>query len=264
MLAAARDPSLPKIALPKFSDDQTEWDSFKERFTSLVKNRTSLSAVDKLQHLLPCLKGDAARRLRNLEVIGSNFEIAWDALLRRYDNKGLKLALQLNKLLSMQPAICRSVAEITHLMDTTDEATRALLLLKRPVDQWDDWLVHLIVYNLDPDTREDWRKSLEGELNFPTYQQLVTFLEGRVQSLDTAHCNNSVMGKCKFKVNGSPKTYNSLSEAPASTSARPQCIVCNAKHHLTYCPAFSNVSYDRKVKAVREHRLCLNSGVDTQ
>ena len=146
--------SLPKLSLPKFSGVQTEWDSFKERFSSMAKDQTALTPVLKLQHLLACLEGDAAGRLRNLEVVGTNFDVAWTVLLRRYDNKRLKLAVQFNKLLSMQQATSRSVSEITRFMDISDECRRALRLLDRPIDQWDDWFVHLIVHNLDADTRE--------------------------------------------------------------------------------------------------------------
>ena len=162
----------------------------------------------KLQHLLACLDGEAARRLRNIEVIGSNFDVAWAALLCRYDNKRLKLAVQLNNLMSMPPASSKSVAELTRLIDVSDESRRALRLLDRPIDHWDNWFVHLIVYNLDADTREDWEKSLEGSANFPTYKQLISFLEGRTQYLDTAHCNTSASGRSKQKTNSVIKSNN--------------------------------------------------------
>ena len=64
-------------------------------------------------------------------------------------------------------------------------------LISKVIKNNDDWFIHLIVYNLDADTREEWEKSLEGSANFRTYQQLISFLEGRTQSLDTAHCNTS-------------------------------------------------------------------------
>ena len=57
----------------------------------MVKDGPDLAPVLKLQHLLSCLDGDAARRLSNLQVIGANFEVAWDTLECRYDNKRLRL-----------------------------------------------------------------------------------------------------------------------------------------------------------------------------
>lgn len=141
------DSSLPKLSLPKFNGQQEEWESFKEIFSSMVKDSPTLTPVLKLQHLVTCLEGDARRRVDNMAIIGANFEVAWNALETRYDNKRLRLAVQLNKLLGMPPASCKSVAEITRLLDTTNQCIRALRSLKRPVDTWDDWLVQLVVFN---------------------------------------------------------------------------------------------------------------------
>ena len=72
----------------------------------------------------------------------------------------------------MPPTSSKSVAELTRLIDVSDEIRRALRLLDRPIDQLDDWFVHLIVYNLDADTRKDWEKSLESRFTV-THQRLV-------------------------------------------------------------------------------------------
>ena len=65
--------SLPKLKLPTFAGKQEDWDTFKEVFSSMVKDNLSLTPILKLQHLISCLEGEAARRLANFEVIGSNF-----------------------------------------------------------------------------------------------------------------------------------------------------------------------------------------------
>ena len=96
--------SLPKLQLPKFSGNQTDWDSFKSVFSSMVKDEPTLTPVLKLQHLLAALEGEGARRVCNLEVTEPNFDVAWNALLRRYDNKRLRLSVQINRLLSMSAA----------------------------------------------------------------------------------------------------------------------------------------------------------------
>ena len=198
-----------------------------------------------------------------MEGIGSNFYVAWAALLRRYDNRRLKLPVQLNKLLSMPPASSKSVAELTHLIDVSDESRRALRLLDRPIDQWDDWFVHLIVYNLDANTRKDWEKCLEGSADFPTYNQLISFLEGRTQSLDTAHCNTSAPVRSKQKTNSFTKSNNTFAAHHSSESTTPkssanQCVSCKAKHHLPYCQTYQKMAMEKKLKLVRDHRLCHN------
>ena len=90
--------SLPKLSLPRFSGNQTEWGTFKERFSSMVRNDTTFSSVVKLQHLLSCLDDDAARRVKNLQIIGSNFAVAWEILTKRYDNNRVRLSAHMRRL----------------------------------------------------------------------------------------------------------------------------------------------------------------------
>ena len=160
--------SLPKHQLPRFSGEQVEWENFRERFSALVKNDTTLGSVLKLQHLLSCLDGEPARRVRNLSMIGTNFAVAWDILLKRYDIPAHRLSTHLRKLLRLPTAVCKTAVEITSLMDTIAAAQRAFTLLDRPVDQWDDWFIEIIVLRLDQDLREDWRKTREGKPELPS------------------------------------------------------------------------------------------------
>ena len=178
--------SLPKFQLPRFSVEQVEWEKFRERFCAMVKNDTTLSSVLKLQHLLSCLDGEPARRVRNLPMIGTNFAVAWDILLKRYDIPAHRLSTHLRKLLRLQTAVCKTAVEITSLMGTIAAAQRAFTLLARPVDQWDDWFIEIIILRLDQDLREDWRKTCEGKTELLFYKDLTTFLENRVLTLTTS------------------------------------------------------------------------------
>ena len=144
--------SLPKVSLLTFSGIQTEWETLKERFNAMVRTNTSLSLVVKLQHLLSCLEGEPTRRIKNFEITGSNFTVAWEALTRRYDNKQVRLSAHLQKFLSMPAAYSRSSKHISDLLDAVALAKRAFSLLGRPVDQWDDWFIDIVTSRLDERT----------------------------------------------------------------------------------------------------------------
>ena len=88
----------------------------------------------------------------------------------------------------MQPSLKKSVAEFTRLLDTTNECRRGVRALGEPVDHWDRWFVNLIVFNLDVHTRELREQHLPADNAPPTYDQLVKFLESKIQALDTTHC----------------------------------------------------------------------------
>ena len=105
-------PSTPKVSLPTFSGKQEEWESFKQRFSSLIKDNQSLSEVTKLQHLLNALQGSAGARLKGIEIIPTNFQGACDLLIRRYDNPHIRLSKHLETLIQLPVVHTRSVSEL--------------------------------------------------------------------------------------------------------------------------------------------------------
>lgn len=261
--------SVPFLKRPSFSGRQEDWETFKETFTAMIKNDSSMMPTLKLQHLISCLEGDAARRLSNFRVTGANFDVAWQALCRRYDNHRLRLSTQLNSILKCPPIGKRSVAEFSRLIDTMAQSIRALKLLNRPVEHWDDWFIQLTVTKLDASTREDWEKSLEGTDEFPTYDQLVLFLENRIKSIETARSNDSssISGKSKpSQVFGKSVTVHHSSSTPTTRDSairvkpktRTHCILCKGDHYINYCPEFAKRSVTSRLQLVKELRLCHN------
>ncbi|KAL7291717.1 hypothetical protein TKK_0014506 [Trichogramma kaykai] len=256
--------SLPKLTLPKFSGQQAEWDSFKSLFTSMVKDSATLTPTLKLQHLLACVEGDARRTIKNIEVNGDNFEVAWTALSRRYENKRLRISVYMKRLLYMPKATKKSVEEYTRLLDTTNECRRGLSSLGEPVDHWDRWFVSIIVFNLDTHTRELWEQHLPADGVPPSYEQLIKFLENRVQALDTANCADTETSQrsARFSKETAQKS-KSISAHHASGAQSPvrqvsKCTLCTAAHRLGSCPEFNKLSVDQRWKYARDQNLCFN------
>jgi hypothetical protein len=67
-------PPLPRIELPTFSGAYSEWESFRDAFTTAVVNRKDVFNSHKLQYLKQSLKGTAARIVQNVAVTDANFE----------------------------------------------------------------------------------------------------------------------------------------------------------------------------------------------
>ena len=118
--------SLPKVPLPTFDGNQQNWDTFKELFKARVVDDDDIPAALKLQHLLSSLQGDAARRFGNLQLTSANFQVAWDTLSRRYDNRRIRLSTHLSRLISAPAVNNKVTGEITRLLDTFEESIRAL------------------------------------------------------------------------------------------------------------------------------------------
>ncbi|XP_011313630.1 uncharacterized protein, partial [Fopius arisanus] len=134
---------LPKISLPTFSGNFSEWTPYKDLFLSMVVGNPALSTVEKFHYLLTSLTGEAKQLISTLPVTHDSFMPAWNTLLARYDNERLLISTQLEKLFSAPKVINRSAREYNALLNSVAEALNALESLGRPVKQWDDMLVHL-------------------------------------------------------------------------------------------------------------------------
>ncbi|XP_077255249.1 uncharacterized protein LOC143893589 [Temnothorax americanus] len=67
---------LSRISLPTFDGSTDKWESFRDRFRSLVSSDPHLSNVDRMHYLCSCIKGDASKALDHLAVTNQNFEVA--------------------------------------------------------------------------------------------------------------------------------------------------------------------------------------------
>lgn len=80
---------LLNIDIPKFDGNYERWIPFRDLFKSPVASNTALSAIQKLHYLRSSLTGDAANIISALEITNDNYEIAWQLLEQRYENKRL-------------------------------------------------------------------------------------------------------------------------------------------------------------------------------
>jgi len=79
--------TLPRIQLPPFTGKYDEWNSFRDLFTSIIRQDNSIAPVEKLHYLKSCLKREAELLVRNLPTTAENFERAWALLTSRFENK---------------------------------------------------------------------------------------------------------------------------------------------------------------------------------
>ena len=78
---------LPKLDLPKFSGKYEDWFPFYEMFSAAINDNRSLSNFHKFQYLKASITGDAANIIKSLELSEQNYQVAWNLMRQRYDNK---------------------------------------------------------------------------------------------------------------------------------------------------------------------------------
>lgn len=77
---------LPKIDLPKFDGTLINWISFRDTFISLVHDNPNIGKfLKKFHYLFCCVSGLALTVVKAIPLSAANYDIAWEALIERYD-----------------------------------------------------------------------------------------------------------------------------------------------------------------------------------
>ena len=71
---------LPKLVLPKFRGDVTQWRAFWDSFNSAIHSNSFLTKIDKFNHLNSLLEGHALRAIQGHTLSESNYQAAIDIL----------------------------------------------------------------------------------------------------------------------------------------------------------------------------------------
>lgn len=78
---------LPPIDLPSFDGNVDHWEAFHDRFTSLIIKNKELNDFARMHFLTSTFQGRALAYIKKLSVTADNFEIAFQALIKRFENR---------------------------------------------------------------------------------------------------------------------------------------------------------------------------------
>ena len=72
------------------------------------------------------VEGSAAQALKGIKVTSVNFKVAWEKLVRRYDNKKVRLHAHFESMLNLPVASQKSASQLSKLLDKPDAASKGL------------------------------------------------------------------------------------------------------------------------------------------
>lgn len=134
---------LPTIHLPKFSGAYENWLEFRDTFTSLINANSEIDNINKFHYLRASLEGSAALIIKSIEFSGKNYDVAWQLICDRYDNKRLLIHNHVSSLFNIESVTKESSVCLRHLIDHINKNLRALETLGEPVMHWDTLLIHI-------------------------------------------------------------------------------------------------------------------------
>lgn len=265
----ANDIRLEKIHLPTFAGEFNKWIGFRDMFEAMVHKREAFSVAAKYTHLMKALKGDALQVVAGFLPTDDNYEAAWKTLKARYNNDRLIVSSHLSIFLGMESLTKESNSGLRRIVDVTNETTRSLKAMKRPVEHWDDMLVHIIISKLPKASVIHWEMTQKGT-ELPTLIDLLQFLEGRARGLD--HMGPSTVEKAGAGSSSNlSKNWPTSTRVHTNTGATPKlvrsnlpkvergrCSFCSGDHFIGKCPKLESYLPSDRFSKIKDSNLCYN------
>lgn len=282
-----REKSTPQMDIPVFSGSYHHWVSFKDLFYEAIHNNPSLSNAQKMQFLKSKLTGDAERLIHHLQISSDNYNVCWDILNHRYDNKKLIFTCHINTLLGLPHVQNQSSAMIKKLHDVTKESLHAIQNLGVDIKTWDPLLVHLLGQKLDSESFAEYVESIKNPRELPVLQEFLSFLECKFTALEASrrrldhpnqqklnsvnlprHTTNNLQSYHKKQFNSNYNYHPSFTRHNNNNikpnmntfhvSRSMTCVLCNAVHGLWQCSKFLQMSNELKLNTINQFNLCRN------
>ncbi|KAJ8962889.1 hypothetical protein NQ318_001298 [Aromia moschata] len=240
---------LPTINLPKFSGVYQNWLEFRDTFRSIIHDNNSISSVQKFHYLRTSLESDASLIIKSLEISSANYEVAWNALLERYDNNKLLIHNHIKALFNGESIHRENASGLRKLIDDFSKNLRALEQLKQPVKEWDTLLIYIISRNSYNVTLREWENA-KADLESPNFHDIKHFLNSRADMLEMV-AQSSLEKRRSY--HGST-TRGFLTTEPVEV----RCVICGGTHYAQNCKDLLKLTPMEREKKVRTLHLCIN------
>jgi hypothetical protein len=243
---------LPQINIPQFNGNYHDWCTFRDLYTSLIHQNTSLSKIQKLYYLKSSITGEAEQLLRHIQITENNYEIAWNTLNKRYNNRRMIVNSILQRLIGQRKMNTGTARGIKEMLNITVECLNSLKNNDVDVSNWDVLITYLMVGKLDEESHKSWEEEL-GNLSIeilPSLEKFINFLETRFRVLEMIQPI-----QVRDRIENNPKSFlTNISNIRNNVT----CLMCKENHFLTSCNKYINLNVEERVQFVQNQLLCFN------
>ena len=146
-------PKLPKLTLPRFSDDITRFRTFWDSFESAVDRNSGLSAIDKFNYLNSLLEGAAAHSIQGLPLSEKSYMAAKEILHERFGKTQTIIAAHMEKLLQVPKCLGDKASHLRLVYDKIHANVRGLEALGVKAEEYGSFLIPVIMAKLSSEVR---------------------------------------------------------------------------------------------------------------
>ena len=155
---------LPKLVLPKFKGDVTNYRAFWETFQCAVHDNEELSTIAKFNYLFSLLEGEALRAIKGLAITESNYTAAIDILHKRFGKTQQIIPAHMDELLKIFTWDGDKSKQLRFVYDKVSVNIRALEVLEIQSDQYGSLLIPVIMSKLPSDVRLQIARRIEKDV----------------------------------------------------------------------------------------------------
>ena len=250
---------LPQIQIPTFSGNLKDWVTFRDLFEATIDSNSHLSGVQKFQYLRSLVSGEAASILNSIPLSENNYQVAWDALMSRYERPYLIVRAIIQDFINVE-TVSPNLNNFSSVVNSFSEGLEILKTQGSYANSKDPWLIYLISNKLDKETNKAWAE-YSASINEPSLDFFLSFLSERRSALEIFHSNSNSTNT--FNLNNQSKVKQfSRSEKPHfrtnTVTATFKCIFCHDDHSIHKCQKFSKLNLQAREKFISNSSRCYN------
>ncbi|XP_073841583.1 uncharacterized protein [Musca autumnalis] len=244
---------LPPCDTELFNGGYDKWPSFRDMFTAIYIKHPELSPAQRLFHLRAKTRGEANHIVKRFPLTDSNFDLAWEALRQRFENKRILINHQLRKIFDIDHVSSEKEKPLRNLQYTINNCLSVLRTYNISVISWDPILVYWVSSKLPEDTLTAWESSLANNKEMPSWDQLDDFITKRLNMIESV----SDIRKQNSHSSSSQKVA-SYNTSASTESFQKTCKACKQIHPLRNCSKFRTWPLSDKRKFVFDNKVCEN------
>ncbi|KAK4324412.1 hypothetical protein Pmani_004972 [Petrolisthes manimaculis] len=250
---------LPRLELPKYTGELTDWQSFWDRFEALV-DQSELPVISKFSYLQSLLEGEALSVIQGLSLTSANYKVACDLLKERFGRTERIIFAHvqglLNVTLTPRGKGANQCDSLWKLQDQLLRHVRSLEGLGINGDQYGVVLTPVILSRLPQDIRLEWSRESsghEGDLEW-----LLKFLQTEIQRRERSETFKDLyVEKINIRPDVERKTVSSASALQTSAEeGPPQCAFCQKRHKTEKCWQILKLNIHDREEKTKQAELC--------
>ena len=259
---------LPKISMPIFSGDITEWETFRDQFESQIHSRP-ISTISKFVYLRKALRGQAFESIKGYRTTTAGYNDAWNFLCERYGDQQKVLREYMEKLKTLPRAYERNTSSLVTTWIKVEQVLRGMANLEQNVEN-NYALFDLVISKLPTSSIVDMKREASRQKKPFNMAYLRTELEEIIKAKEFADVysqNDKPPGNFREnRRNQYDQEHPFQLHAGEKFQKYPRdraiivCVYCEGSDHWgDTCPVYTTLSA-RKEKLRGKCFVCLRTG----